>query len=92
MMINPEYAKPILELANLCAKNKIPFTLNVIWDGLQMRFPWNGGDFVCHSGSYGHEIGALESMGCDWDGDDVSCAEVEEMFTALKIWYAEVGE
>lgn len=92
MMINPEYAKPILELANLCTENKIPFTLNVIWDGLQMRFPWNGGDIVCHSGSYEHEIGAVESMGCAWDDEDVSWAKVEDMFHNLKIWYAEIGE
>ena len=30
MMINPEYAKPILELANLCTKKDIPFIVGLL--------------------------------------------------------------
>lgn len=89
MMIDPNYANPILDLANGLSANNIPHTLNVIWDGLQIRFPWNGGDIVCHSGSYGHNYGNVESMGCPWDGEDVSCICVEEAIDRITEWYAE---
>lgn len=46
MMINPEYAKPILTLSNSLNKRNIPHTVNVIWDGLQIRFSWNDGDII----------------------------------------------
>ncbi len=87
MMINPSYANPILTLANLLTENNVPHTLNVIWDGLQIRFPWNGGDVVCHSGSYGHDYGYVESMGCPWDRDDVSYLSVEEILDYIVTWY-----
>lgn len=83
MMINPEYAKPILELANLCTKNDIPFTLNIIWDGLQIRFPWHSGDMACHTGTYGHTDGCVESYRFPWDEDDVSVLEPEEAVELL---------
>ena len=92
MMINPDYAKPILALANLCTKEKIPHTINTIHDGLQIRFPWNHGDFVCHFFSYGHEYGDVESMGCPWDNhndDDVSRLTVEDAIMNLVSWYRE---
>lgn len=89
MMINPDFANPILTLSNQLTEYNIPHTLNVIWDGLQIRFPWNNGDLVCHSGSYGHQHGAVESMGCPWDDEDVSCIDVDSAFTRICIWYAE---
>ncbi len=92
MMINPEYAKPILKLSNLLNERNIPHTVNVIWDGLQIRFPWNGGDIICHSGSYWHEYGHVESMGCPWDKDDVTCLRVDEAGELVADWWAEVGD
>ena len=89
MMINPDYAKPILALANLCTSEKIPHIINPIHDGLQIRFPWNNGDFVCHYFSYGHEYGDVESMGCPWDGDDVTRLTVEDAIVNLVSWYRE---
>ena len=83
MMINPEYAKPILELANLCTKKDIPFTLNIIWDGLQIRFPWHPGDMACHAGTYGHTGGCVESYQFPWDEDDVSVLEPKEAIDLL---------
>lgn len=91
MLIHPNYANPILTLANALSKRSIPFTLNVAWEGLQIRFPWNNGDLVCHAGSYGHEMGKLESMGCPWDGIDVSCLSVDEAISRIERWYGEVG-
>ena len=92
MMINPEYAKPILTLSNSLNKRNIPHTVNVNWDGLQIRFPWNSGDFICHSGSYGHEFGAVESMGCPWDEDDVTCLTVDDAEKLIAEWWAGVGD
>ena len=89
MMINPAFADPILTIANALTERNIPHTINVIWDGLQVRFPWNCGDLVCHSGSYGHDHGNIESMGCPWDGDDVSCICVDEAINRIANWYAD---
>lgn len=92
MMINPEYAKPILTLSNSFNKRNIPHTLNVIWDGLQIRFPWNNGDIICHSGSFEHEYGNVESMGCPWDEDNVTCLSIDEADDLVTNWWIEVGD
>lgn len=89
MMINPEYAKPILALANLCTMEKIPHSINTIHDGLQIRFPWNDGDIVCHFFSYGHEYGDVESYNCPWDGGDITRLTVENAIINLVSWYKE---
>lgn len=89
MMINPEYAKPILALANLCTMEKIPHSISTIHDGLQIRFPWNNGDLVCHFFSYGHEYGDVESYNCPWDGDDVTRLTIEDAIMNLVSWYRE---
>ena len=86
-MINPNYANPILTLANGLTENGIPFTINEIWDGLQIRFPWNYGDFICHSYSYGSDKGMVESMGCPWDDDDVTALTVEDALKYTIEWY-----
>ena len=86
-MINPKYATPILTLANALSDEGIPHTINTLHDGLQIRFPWNCGDLVCHNFSYGCEDGLLESYGCPWDGDDVSCRSVDRALTAIADWY-----
>lgn len=95
MMINPEYAKPILTLSNSLNKRNIPHTVNVIWDGLQIRFPWNDGDIICHSGSFGHEYGDVESMGCPWDDDEsggVTCLPVDVTEELITDWWTGVGD
>ncbi len=89
MMINPDFAQPILTLANYLTDYNIPHTINVIWDGLQIRFPWNDGDIICHSGSYGHTNGMVESMGCPWDEGDVSYLDIDDIFERLVKWYSE---
>ena len=90
MMI--EYAKPILTLSNSLNERNIPHTVNAIWDGLQIRFPWNDGDIICHSGSYGHEYGNVESMGCPWDRDGVTCLPIDEAEDLITDWWVEVGD
>jgi len=87
MMINPKYANSIFVLANLLSERNVPFSLNLCWDGLQMRFPWNGGDIICHSGSYNSDDNYVESMGCPWDNNDVSCLSLEEAYVNIVDWY-----
>lgn len=89
MMINSAYAISILTLANALTAYNVPYTLNVIWDGLQIRFPWNHGDIVCHSGSYGHDQNCVESMGCPWDDDNVTCLSLDEAYNNIVAWYEE---
>jgi hypothetical protein len=89
MMINPNFANAIFNLANKLSRRNIPHTINVLWDGLQIKFPWNNGDFVCHSASYGHEVGDVESMGCPWDEGDVTRLTVDEAFRNIFVWYTE---
>ena len=90
--INQKYANTILLLANKLSEKNIPHTLNTILNGLQIRFPWNNGDLVCHFGSYGSEEGCVESYCCPWDNGDVSCLSIEEAFDNIVEWYAEIAE
>lgn len=91
MNIKPEYAKPILNLSNALSERNIPHTINVLWDGLQIHFPWNNGDIICHSGSFGHEVGDVESMACPWDDEDVSHLTVKDAVDRIITWWQEVG-
>ena len=81
--INPKYAEPILALANGLSFEKIPFFIRPLWGGLQIMFPWCHGDAVCHKGSYGSNIGNVETMNFPWDGDDVTSLTVEEVYTKI---------
>lgn len=92
MKINDNYAKPILVILNVLAGMGVPCQLYPIWDGLQIRFPWGGGDIVCHGFSYGHDRGCVESMGCPWDEDDVTCLTVEEATIKVVDWYKTLVE
>lgn len=87
MMINPEYAKPILEVANNLSEASIPFTINVLWDGLQIRFPWCDGDIICHSGSFEHERGYVETYCFPWDEGDVSILSTSEVIIEIINYY-----
>ena len=78
MEIKMKFVEPIIELANLCTANKVPFTLNICHDGMQMRFPWCVGDVVCHSASYGSYDECVETFRFPWDDDDVTSLIPEE--------------
>lgn len=92
MMINPDFVNPILTISNALNGYNIPHTLNVIWDGLQIRFPWNQGDIVCHSGAYGHQVSKVESMGFPWDDGDVSCLTVGDAIEdVVALWHKVEG-
>ena len=83
MMINPAYAATILDLSALLNSRGIPHRVRPMYDGLQIRFPWCDGDFICHMYSHGCNNGDVESMGFEWDNDDVSHLSVEEAFSLV---------
>ena len=86
-MINPIYATPILNLSALLNSQGIPHSVKPLHDGLQIRFPWCDGDFICSKYSYGSNHGDVESMGFDWDCDDVSQLSVEKAFSLVSELY-----
>ena len=92
MNINPKFAVVILTLANSLSARGVPFTINILWDGLQIKFPWNNGDIVCHSGSYGADNGYAESAGCPWDDEDVTMIDIDTALHRIIDWYEETGE
>ena len=67
-----ERYKEIQELYEYCVKTGVEATISPIFDGYAIRFK-NGGDFIQHSGSYGHDIGCVEpAIGCRIDYTAVS--------------------
>lgn len=91
MNINPKYANVILTLANRCIENNIPVKIVTLFDGLQVRFPWSDGDLICHQYSYGANRGCVESCGCPWDEDDVTCLTVDEAIKKISEWYGRIS-
>lgn len=87
MNINSAYIENILTLANLCTAKKVPFTLNLCHDGLQIRFPWCVGDVVCHSASFGSYDGCVETFRFPWDEDDVTILLPEEAAIRIADYY-----
>lgn len=59
----------------LLQEAKIPYRIDYIWEMPSVRYYGHGEklicDAVCHSGSYGHEIGLLEIMGLTRNDDSV---------------------
>ena len=75
----------------LLQEAKIPYRIEYIWGMPSVRYYGHGEelicDAVCHSGSYGHEIGLLEIMGLTRNDDSVEgWLTSEEVFDrSLKI-------
>ena len=61
----------------------IPCSMNELWEGYQLRFPWCEGDVAAHDGTYGAKTGKVESYCFPWDNDDVTVLTPEE--AAIKI-------
>lgn len=82
------YDYSMSQLVKTCKLWNIPFTVENLWGGKQMRFPWCKGDVVCHQGSYGGKQGLFETMGFEEDGDDVrGCLNKAQAFeTILHAW------
>ena len=61
----------------------IPCTVNALYEGWRLRFPWCEGDIAAHGGTYGEALGMVESFCFPWDGGDVTVLTPEE--AAIKI-------
>ena len=90
MMDREFYCSRIAMVANLLMEEEIPFTVNNCGDGWQLRFPWDNGDVICHSGSYGSYKGMVESYGFPWDGNDVTTADPYKMAQYIINYYHEI--
>ena len=61
------------ELTHLLDRLDIPYEDPTdMLQGKQIRFNWCDGDVICHRGSYGGNVGLLETMGFKMDRGDVS--------------------
>ena len=61
----------------------IPYTVNMLYRGWQLCFPWCEGNIAVHAGIYGVPRGMVESYCLPWDGNDVTVLTPEE--AAIKI-------
>ena len=76
------------EMENLLTKNNIEYTRKPIYGGWQFYIHGTDGDIVCHNYSYGGYNGLWESMGFDWDDEDVTgYLTAEEVINRLKEYY-----
>jgi hypothetical protein len=61
------------ELTRMLDRLDIPYEDPTdICGGKQIRFNWCDGDVICHRGSFGGNVGLLETMGFGMDNGDVS--------------------
>ena len=77
------YFERIEFIYHILAALHIPCTVNALYEGWQLRFPWCDGDIAAHAGTYGEARGMVESFCFPWDGDDVTVLTPEE--AAIKI-------
>ena len=82
-----QYYENINLIARFCDKVNIPYSLNSLFDGLQICFPWTQGDIACHSGTTRPFI-CVESFRFPWDGDDITVESPSKMCVRLlKHWH-----
>lgn len=67
----------------------IPCTMNAVYEGWQLRFPWCEGDIAAHAGTYGEAQGMVESYCFPWDGDGVTVLTPEEATIKIIALYNE---
>lgn len=60
------------EMEKLLIENGIKYTRQPLYEGWQFYIHGTYGDIICHEGSYGGDDGLWESMGFDWDDEDVT--------------------
>lgn len=70
----------------------VPFTVHRVYEGLQLRFPWCRGDVACHAGTYGANLGHVESYEFPWDDGDVTELEPEKMALRIVNYYKEIKD
>ena len=60
------------KMEKLLIENNIQYTRRSLYEGWQFYIHGTDGDIICHEGSYGGDSGLWESMGFDWDDEDVT--------------------
>ena len=76
------------EMEKLLIENNIQYTRRSLYEGWQFYINGTDGDIICHEGSYGGDDGLWESMGFDWDDEDVTgYLTAEEVIDRLKEYY-----
>ena len=76
------------EMESLLIENNIEYTRKPIYEGWQFYIRGTDGDIICHKYSYGGNDGLWESMGFDWDDEDVTgYLTAEEVINRLKEYY-----
>lgn len=85
-----DYTERIEEIAHLFADLNIDYTIQSLYDGAQLRFPWCDGDVTCHSGTYGANYGNVETMGFPWDNGDVTELSPIEFVRKLIEYYLSI--
>ena len=75
-------------MEGLLIANNIKYTRERLYEGWQFFIDGTDGDIVCHRGSYGGRDGLWESMGFDWDEEDVTGhLTAQEVVSRLKEYY-----
>jgi len=72
------YNEIISAMSDRLDEYHISHTINDCHGGAQIRFPWCKGGVAIHDGTYGHEVGYVESYEFPWDNEDVSMVDPEE--------------
>lgn len=76
------------EMEKLLIENNIQYTRRSLYEGWQFYIHGTDGDIICREGSYGGDSGLWESMGFDWDGEDVTGhLTAQEVVSRLKEYY-----
>lgn len=87
--MNKTYMTELSKLATGLVIKGIPFKFKKLHDGYQIIATHsencNGWDAICHSFSYGHEVGLLEIMGVIVDLNKTGGDSVEGWLTAEEI-------
>lgn len=76
------------KMEKLLIENNIQYTRRSLYEGWQFYIRGTDGDIICHEGSYGGDSGLWESMGFDWDDEDVTGhLTAQEVVSRLKEYY-----
>jgi hypothetical protein len=85
------YNEIISTMSDRLDQYHIPHTVNDCFSqGAQIRFPWCDGDIAINDGTYGHELGDVESYKFPWDDGDVSQLEPEDAVERIVQLYIEM--
>ena len=84
-MKNTVYDIAADKMEQLLIENNIKYRRKRCYEGWQFFIDGTDGDIVCHEMSYGGNDGLWESMGFDWDEEDVSgYLTAQEVINRLK--------